>query len=368
MDYFKHTISQGVLSYFNPIMSLKPKMRGLVNRQFVTPIIEAFFAQRGGVLQYEPLDTDLLKSNIDFEEDLNFVKGYLYKSVIENIWKGQGGTIGFKPRFVVTFDEELTPDKDETIYPYEEIFKGGNGRFEGKQFNIRYGTMTLGEVPILFFIRLHLPTLIRFLKVQKDSASFDLHIEKPSEKQVLDMTTRALNEVRREMETVREPERLNELRQQEQLLFSQQQTPSIPLQGRSGNLRINLQWNTIDDLDLHVIDPDGNEINYQKKEAICQGKVGLLDVDANAGTGTTTPPPQENISWKEAPSGEYKVFVVLYNKREHMDSIPFSVQILGYNSLGMKYAGTLSQDKERKEIATFSYSKERGLYNFEKLT
>lgn len=363
MDYIKHTISVGVLSYFNPIISLKPQMRQVVNRQFITPILETFFKDKGGIQHYELLDTDLLKTEIDFEEDLNFVRGFLYKNVIESIWKDRVSRVYFKPRFVITFDHELTPETDSSCYPYKEIFNLN----QDKNFHIKYGTMTLGEVPILFFIRLHLPTLIRFLKTHRDIALFDSYAETSSEKSVIDLTTRALNEVRREIETVHESQRLFALQQQEQILLNRINSPNVPLQGRAGKLRINLQWNTIDDLDLHVIDPNGNEIFYGNKQAICQDKIGLLDIDANAGTYTTIPPPQENISWEEAPYGEYKIFVTLFTKRESIENIPFFIQILGYNSLGRVYSGALSFEKEKKEIASFSFLKNKGLDDFKKL-
>ena len=122
MDYFKHTVSNSVLSYFNPILSLKPQLRNIVNSQFVTPIVDSFFKNRGGIDLFDPLDSDLLKSNIDFDRDVNFVKHYLYKHVVDNIWKEEFGKVEFKTRFVITFDEELTPEEDDFTYPYEQIF------------------------------------------------------------------------------------------------------------------------------------------------------------------------------------------------------------------------------------------------------
>ena len=45
-----------------------------------------------------------------------------------------------------------------------------------------------------------------------------------------------------------------------------QETSQIETQGGRGTLKINLKWNTTDDLDLHVFDPDGFEIYYSKKK------------------------------------------------------------------------------------------------------
>ena len=88
------------------------------------------------------------------------------------------------------------------------------------------------------------------------------------------------------------------------------------LQGQRGKLRINLEWKTFDDLDLHVYDPDKNQIYYGSKQFSCQNSIGQLDVDANAGSQRTQNP-QENIFWdKEAPEGTYSVEVNHYKKNE----------------------------------------------------
>ena len=73
-----------------------------------------------------------------------------------------------------------------------------------------------------------------------------------------------------------------------------QETSQIETQGGRGTLKINLKWNTTDDLDLHVFDPSGYEIYYGQKVHECDGVIGQLDVDANAGSNISRTP-QENI-------------------------------------------------------------------------
>lgn len=82
------------------------------------------------------------------------------------------------------------------------------------------------------------------------------------------------------------------------------------LPGRSGEVRVSLQWNDCNDLDLHVIDPCGNRIYYANRSATCNGRTGNLDLDANA--DDCMPSPAENIYWESAPRGRYTVEVDYY--------------------------------------------------------
>ena len=74
-----------------------------------------------------------------------------------------------------------------------------------------------------------------------------------------------------------------------------------------GDIQVSVTWNTIADVDLHVIEPNGAELYYGNRSS---GSGGQLDVDANAACGTTSPW-QENVGWapQTAPSGEYTVRV-----------------------------------------------------------
>jgi hypothetical protein len=77
----------------------------------------------------------------------------------------------------------------------------------------------------------------------------------------------------------------------------------------TGDLRFSLAWYSRNDLDLHVIEPDGNQIYFSKsRSAKTKGK---LDVDNTSG-GTKDKPAVENITWdnkKTLIEGRYKVFV-----------------------------------------------------------
>lgn len=86
-----------------------------------------------------------------------------------------------------------------------------------------------------------------------------------------------------------------------------------------GVLRASLSWGNYDDLDLHCVEPDGNIIWFRNKQSYSSG--GSLDVDMNAGGGTSRTP-VENIIWtnqNRMKEGIYKVLVHNFSKRETND-------------------------------------------------
>lgn len=92
-----------------------------------------------------------------------------------------------------------------------------------------------------------------------------------------------------------------------------------------GVLRVSLSWFNYDDLDLHVIEPNGEKISFMNRKSLTDGE---LDVDMNAG-GRTSRTPVENITWPEERSmlsGVYQVLVNNYSKRETVDS-GYDIQI-----------------------------------------
>lgn len=162
-----------------------------------------------------------------------------------------------------------------------------------------------------------------------------------------------INQVEQESSTIEEA-----VNQTEVQIATIQSTSQIVTEGGRGSLKINLKWNTFDDLDLHVIDPDGKEIYYSSKEHLCQGVLGKLDIDANAGSGQTRTP-QENIFWedgKNAPIGRYKVFVDLYSKRDTFNDIPFTVTIYPDKGESKVFTSIVNESNKHKDIIEFDYS------------
>ena len=124
-----------------------------------------------------------------------------------------------------------------------------------------------------------------------------------------------------------------------------------------------MKWNTIDDLDLHVIDPDGQEIYYGQKEHKCQDVIGRLDIDANVSTTYITTP-VENIYWDgTAPIGKYCVKVNLYTKRSSQMEIPFSVTVYPEKGLPKIIPLKIIKTKEPIIVTEFDYSDNGIKYN-----
>jgi len=74
-----------------------------------------------------------------------------------------------------------------------------------------------------------------------------------------------------------------------------------------GDIQVSVAWETVADVDLHVVDPNGEEIYYGNRSSSSGGQ---LDIDANAACGTSSLF-QENVGWdaQSAPTGQYTVRV-----------------------------------------------------------
>lgn len=94
-----------------------------------------------------------------------------------------------------------------------------------------------------------------------------------------------------------------------------------------GFMRCSLHWFNYDDLDLHVVEPNGNEIYFGDKRG---NSGGTLDVDMNAGAGKSRDA-VENVVWTNPGNlskGRYEVYVHNYCKRESVDvGFEFEIEI-----------------------------------------
>lgn len=135
----------------------------------------------------------------------------------------------------------------------------------------------------------------------------------------------------------------------------------------TGDVLCRLAWFNYDDLDLHMIEPDGYEIYYGNRTMTsrCGGR---LDVDMNAGRGTTREP-VENIFYANRTTmreGLYRLFVHNFNQRETVD-VGFEVEF--------DYLGTLHhfvhqrplRYNERVTVVAFRYSHRTGIEIVESL-
>jgi hypothetical protein len=82
-------------------------------------------------------------------------------------------------------------------------------------------------------------------------------------------------------------------------------------------LRVSLAWHNHDDLDIHAHCPDGH-VYYLTR-------MGILDVDMNAGYATTREP-VENLAWRTPRDGDYRIMVHQYNRRE-TTNVGFSLEV-----------------------------------------
>jgi hypothetical protein len=113
--------------------------------------------------------------------------------------------------------------------------------------------------------------------------------------------------------------------------------------GRTGVLTISLIWNTLDDVDLHVKTPSGEEILYYKRNSSDGGE---LDVDMNAGLETSEAP-IENVRWlSNPPLGKYKISAVFFGKKTNNAKVPFTVEI-SYRGNSQQFSGMLNYVGER---------------------
>lgn len=349
INQIKHNSPSSVLSQFNPIASLKPKTRKAVNERFILPILQSFFANKGGIDNFTELDPDKLKTEIEFApkegKTENFVKTYIYKEIIDEISK-QGKKVVFQPKYVITFDEDLANFKiDETIYPYNAIFNINSPDTN----HIKYGVIRLGDAPILYYILIDLQQLIKFIKTLPE----EIDVSETEEDKRTKLFDTVIFEKTSRLENITDPQKRDKLKKEIEHLSNLKKEN---LQGQSGKLRINLAWNTTDDLDLHIETPNGTIISYQKKTVEYQGVIGELDIDKNAGNDLVSNP-QENISFNAMPIGEHKIYVNLYAIRER-NEVPFTITIIPENGEGRIFNKTIVGKGTNKNVATFECKNE----------
>lgn len=128
----------------------------------------------------------------------------------------------------------------------------------------------------------------------------------------------------------------------------------------SGVLRISLSWHNHDDLDLHVIEPCGFEIYYGNKGHLSPSG-GMLDVDMNAGIGTTREP-VENIFWVREPANEgtYKAVVNQFCRRESQGD-GFEVEMEYDGQLYSSASSANGATRKNHTVFEFEYSRKGGI-------
>jgi hypothetical protein len=134
--------------------------------------------------------------------------------------------------------------------------------------------------------------------------------------------------------------------------------PARVLAASSGEVQVSVSWDAGSDVDLHVVDPRGEEIYYGNTQSTSGGE---LDLDSNAGCSIDNKN-NENIRWPSgrAPSGSYTV------KVDYWDScgVPSTNFIVTVNNGGstQTYRGSFTGGGDSgdagsgRTIATFTHS------------
>jgi hypothetical protein len=130
-----------------------------------------------------------------------------------------------------------------------------------------------------------------------------------------------------------------------------------------GDFRASLAWFNIDDLDLHLAEPQGFEIHYRNK--LSPMTRGELDVDMNVGTSgpLASRNAVENITYPKRSrmrEGTYHLFVHNYTHRERKD-VGFEVEVeFGGETTTFAYDREV-KPRENVTVARFTFSHKEGL-------
>lgn len=127
-----------------------------------------------------------------------------------------------------------------------------------------------------------------------------------------------------------------------------------------GVLRCSLSWTNKDDLDIHVLQPNGRKIYFSQSH--CPQSGGRLDVDMNA-YGTLKEDAVENIFWKSRPlEGRYKVMVHNYTKRcTDLSKDGFQIEV-DDNGQSMVFGRVNNpRGNEMVTVVEFDYSHKNGV-------
>jgi len=120
-------------------------------------------------------------------------------------------------------------------------------------------------------------------------------------------------------------------------------------------------WNT-DDLDLYMVEPNGNQINFSNKRSPYTG--GQLDVDANSPYSEKTRTPVENIFYKDKSKmkeGTYKIIVHQYQVREAGSNVGFQLDLDFMGQITHFAYEKAVRTHEAVNVVEFNYTHKNGI-------
>ena len=111
-----------------------------------------------------------------------------------------------------------------------------------------------------------------------------------------------------------------------------------------------LAWDDRNDLDLAVICPSGQRIDYRNRN----GCGGSLDIDRNAAGGPTTRTPVENVVFDQNPApGRYRI-VVDYFDRVDGPATPYRVTVRQEGQPDRVITGPARQGQRDQVVGEFT--------------
>ncbi len=127
----------------------------------------------------------------------------------------------------------------------------------------------------------------------------------------------------------------------------------------TGQVQVSVSWNTPTDVDLHVVEPSGEEVFYGFPTSSTGGQ---LDLDSNAGCALDNVN-NENITWNPtAPRGQYTVRVDYWSACELTTNTNYVVTVQVQGQQTRTFTGTFTQADEDfgaegsgRTITTFTF-------------
>jgi len=118
----------------------------------------------------------------------------------------------------------------------------------------------------------------------------------------------------------------------------------------TGDVQVTLTWQTNDDIDLYVIDPNGEEISYMNMTSSSGGTLDRDNLCPDMIIGRL-----ENIFWAEnsAPSGTYQVKVNYFGACESAKAVNWTVRVIVQGNV-QTYTGTLTEEYQTQDVTTFT--------------
>lgn len=122
--------------------------------------------------------------------------------------------------------------------------------------------------------------------------------------------------------------------------------------GEDGDIKITMFWDFPGDVDLHVDQPNGNELSFMNMDDSAN-RGGVLDVDDRTGGRGSA----ENAYWRDPMEGRYRVRVVYYRADDEApDGGPVRV-VVKINGRSTEYNIELHNAQDDIPVTTFNYSR-----------